>query len=104
MKALIIYIPENRFNPLIQVLQENDVDGISYFNIVGQGKLEKKFSERKVKEYVTQEKFAPPFARRTRVETIVPDAKVDTIINAIKKSGTFQGKVFICDVSESYDI
>jgi nitrogen regulatory protein P-II 1 len=104
MKALIIYIPENRFNTLIQVLQENEVDGISYFNIVGQGKLEKKFSEIKIKEYVTQEKFVPPFAGRTRVETIVPDDKVDKIINAIKESGTFQGRIFICDVLESHDI
>ena len=92
MKALTIYIPENRFNTLIQILQENEVDGISYFNIVGQGKLEKKFSERNVKEFITQEKFVPPFARRTRVETIVPDSKVDKIIDAIKKSGTIKGK------------
>lgn len=104
MKAIIIYIPENRFNTLIQILQENEVDGISYFNIVGQGKLERKFSERKVKEYITQEKFVPPFARRTRVETIVPDDKVNTLINAIKQSGTFQGKIFISDVLESHDI
>ncbi len=104
MKALIIYIPENRFNTLIQILQENEVDGISYFNIVGQGKLEKKFSERNVKEFITQEKFAPSFARRTRVETIVPDNKVDKIISAIKQSGTYQGKIFICDIPESYEI
>ena len=42
MKALIIYIPENRFNTLKQILYQNKVEGISYFNIMGQGRVRKK--------------------------------------------------------------
>jgi nitrogen regulatory protein P-II 1 len=103
MKGLIIYIPENRFNIIRQILYENKVEGISYFNIMGQGELERKFNERPI-EYKTQEKYVPGFARRTRVETIVPDSKVNEIIDSIKKSGSFQGKIFICDISESFDI
>ena len=103
MKGLIIYIPENRFSIIRQILYENKVEGISYFNIMGQGELERKFNERPI-EYKTQEKYVPAFARRTRVETIVPDSKVNEIIESIKKSGTFQGKIFICDISESLDI
>ena len=97
MKGLIIYIPENRFSIIRQILYENKVEGISYFNIMGQGEL-------RPIEYKTQEKYVPAFARRTRVETIVPDSKVNEIIESIKKSGSFQGKIFICDISESFDI
>ncbi len=103
MKGLIIYIPENRFSIIRQILYENKVEGISYFNIMGQGELERKFNERPI-EYKTQEKYVPGFARRTRVETIVPDSKVNEIIESIKKSGSFQGKIFICDITESFDI
>ena len=33
MKSLILYIPENNFNALKQILQEVNVDGITYFSI-----------------------------------------------------------------------
>ncbi len=104
MKGLIIYIPENRFHILKQVLYENNVEGITYFNIMGQGELERKFRENLAKGYKTQEKFAPVFVRRIRVETIVPEHKVKEIVESIKQKGIFQGKIFICDISESYDI
>ena len=104
MKALIIYIPENRFNTLKQILYQNKVEGISYFNIMGQGELERKFRERMKEGYKTQEKFVPAFAPRVRIETIVPEEKVKEIIDAIKLNGTFLGKIFVFDVSESYDI
>ncbi len=104
MKALIIYIPENRFNTLKQILYQKKVEGISYFNIMGQGELERKFRERMKEGYKTQEKFVPAFAPRLRIETIVPEEKVKEIIDAIKLNGTFLGKIFVFDVLESYDI
>ena len=48
--------------------------------------------------------FVPEFARRIRVETIVPDTKVKEVIDAIKLDGTIKGKMFISDVLESLDI
>ena len=104
MKALIIYIPENRFNTLKQILYQNKVEGISYFNIMGQGELERKFKERMKEGYKTQERFVPAFAPRLRIETIVPEQKVKEIVDAIKLNGTFLGKIFVFDVSESYNI
>ncbi len=104
MKAIIIYVLENGFNTLKHILHENEVDGISYFDIMGQGSLERESSERIVQGYETQEKFIPEFARRTRVETIVPDNKVDKIISAIKKDENVKGKIFVFDVLESHDL
>ena len=37
MKSLILYIPENNFNALKQILQAVNVDGITYFDIMGTG-------------------------------------------------------------------
>ena len=104
MKGLILYILENNFNALKQILQEVNVDGITYFDIMGRGSIEREPSERIVQGYRTNETFVPEFARRIRVETIVPDSKVEKIINAIKQSGTYQGKIFISDISESHEI
>ena len=104
MKSLILYIPENNFNALKQILQEVNVDGITYFDIMGMGSIEREPSERIVQGYRTKEMFVPEFARRIRVETIVPDTKVKEVIDAIKQDGTVKGKMFISDVLESLDI
>ncbi len=90
MKGLIMYI-----------LQKNNVDAISYFNIMGQGSLERAPSEKIIQGYRTEETFVPEFARRTRVEIIVPDPKVKEITDAIKQDGTIKGDIFIFDISES---
>src|SRR3978361_1841687 len=101
MKGLILYILENNFNALKQILQEVNVDGITYFDIMGRGSIEREPSERIVQGYRTNETFVPEFARRIRVETIVPDAKVKEIIDAVKQDGSIKGKIFITDVLES---
>lgn len=41
MKALIFYIRNNDFASLIQILQKNNVEGISHFDINGRGKLKR---------------------------------------------------------------
>ena len=92
MKSLILYIPENNFNALKQILQAVNVDGITYFDIMGMGSIEREPSERIVQGYRTKEMFVPEFARRIRVETIVPDTKVKEVIDAIKVDGTIKGK------------
>ena len=41
MKGLIFYIRNNDFASLIQILQQNNVDGISYSDIGDRGKLKR---------------------------------------------------------------
>ena len=48
------------------------------------GSIEREPSERIVQGYKTKEMLVPEFARRIRVETIVPDTKVKEVIDAIK--------------------
>jgi nitrogen regulatory protein P-II 1 len=104
MKGLIMYVKENNFNAVKKVLFDNQVDAITYFDVMGQGHLEREATERIVQGYKTGEKYTPEFARRTRIETIIPDSKENTIVEALKADANIQGRVFIYDVAESQDL
>jgi nitrogen regulatory protein P-II 1 len=104
MKASIIYVKENNFNAVKQVLFDNQVEAITYFDIMGQGHLEREATERIVQGYKTGEKFTPEFARRTRIETVVPDSKASSLVEALKSDVNIHGRVFIYDMPESHDL
>ncbi len=104
MKELKIYIPEDKFKTLAQILQNYQVEGFSYYDVMGQGKLKRNASEKIIQGYRTSEKFIPEYARRIKVETIVPDTKVEEIVNAIKQDASIKGKIFISDVLETQDL
>jgi nitrogen regulatory protein P-II 1 len=104
MKKLTIYIPDQSFKNLVQILQDSEVDGISYHEIMGQGNLERKISEKIVQGYRTQEKFIPEFSRRIQVETIVSDAKAEEILATIQKNGSIKGKISVSNVLELKDL
>ncbi len=104
MKGLIMYVKENNFNAVKKVLFDNQVDAITYFDVMGQGHLEREATERIVQGYKTGEKYTPEFARRTRIETIIPDSKANTVVEALKADANIQGRVFIYDVAESQDL
>src|SRR5690606_41790233 len=77
---IVIYLPyttlfRSNFNEAKQILIDNQVGGITYFDIMGQGPLDREATERIVQGYKTGEKYTPEFARRTRIETIVDDDK-----------------------------
>ena len=104
MKKLTIYVPDQGFKNLIQILQDSEVDGISYHEIMGQGKLERNIAEKIVQGYRTQEKFTPEFSRRIQIETIVSDAKAEEILATIQQNGSIKGKIAISDVIEIKDL
>ena len=107
MKWLIFYTTNNDFASLIQLLQQNNVEGISYFDIGGRGKLKRDEIQKNIDEYDayrTGEKFIPEFEIRKRVEVVVNDSESQKILEDVKKSGKIHGKVFTYDVSESFDL
>ena len=104
MKGLIIYVKESNFNAVKQILIDNQVGGITYFDIMGQGPLDREATERIVQGYKTGEKYTPEFARRTRIETIVDDAKANSILAALKGDNNIHGKIFTFDIAESHDL
>ncbi len=104
MKKIEIYIPENQIKPVIQILQNNKVEGISYYDILGQGKLERSASERIIQGYRTNEMFIPEFVKRIKVEVIVLDEKVQSIINSIKNDHSIKGKLVVSDITEDFNL
>lgn len=104
MKALIIYVKESNFNAVKQVLFNNQVEAITYFDVMGQGHLEREATERIVQGYKTGEKYTPEFARGPRIETIVPESKVALLVEALKSDANIHGRVFIYDMPEAHDL
>jgi nitrogen regulatory protein PII len=104
MKGLIIYIPEDKLGLLRQILQKNDIDTITYFDVMGRGRLERPSYERIVDGYRTNQTFVQNFVSRLRIELIVEDAKAKEIINTIKQDGNIKGNIFVYDVSESHEL
>lgn len=104
MKGLIFYIRNNDFASLCQILQQNNVEGISHFDINGRGKLKREEVEQMTEVYRTGKKFIPEFVSRKRVEVVVKDSDSHKIVEDVKNSAEIQGKVFIYDISESFDL
>jgi nitrogen regulatory protein PII len=104
MKGLIIYIPEDKLGLLRQILQKNDIDTITYFDVMGRGRLERPSHERIVDGYRTNQTIVPDFVSRLRIELIVEDAKAKEITNAIRQDGNIKGNIFVYDVAESHEL
>jgi len=104
LKKIEIYIPENQIKPVIQILHNNQVEGISYYEILGQGKLERSASERIVQGYRTNEMFIPEFVKRIKVEIIILDEKVQSITNSIKNDHSIKGKLVVSDITEDFNL
>jgi nitrogen regulatory protein P-II 1 len=101
---LTFYVTDQGFKNLVQIFQDGGVNGISYHEIMGQGKLERNISEKIVQGYRTQEKFIPEFSRRIQIETIVSDAKAEELLATIQKNGSIKGKISVSDVLELKDL
>lgn len=104
MKGLIIYIPEDKVGLLRQILQKKGIDTITYFDVMGRGRLEKPSYDRVVQGYRTGQTIVPDFVSRLRIELIVEDAKAKEITNTIKQDGNIKGNIFVYDVSESHEL
>jgi nitrogen regulatory protein PII len=104
MKGLIFFIRNNDFASLYQILQRNSVEGISHFDINGLGKLKREEVEQMTEVYRTGKKFIPEFVSRKRVEVIVKDSDSHKIVEDVRKSAEIQDKVFVYDISESFDL
>jgi nitrogen regulatory protein PII len=104
MKCLIFYIRNNDFDSLYQILSQNNVEGISYSDINGRGKLKREEVEQMTEVYRTGKKFIPEFVSRKKVEVVVNDSDASKIIESVKKSNMIHGKIFTCDISESFDL
>ena len=104
MKKLDIIIPHERLSEVNDILHKHKVGGITFYDIKGRGraKQEPVAVGRGVMRYV------PEFGSRTKIEVLVKDSLskqiIDDLLKKISTGSTSDGKIFVYDVAEAYDI
>ena len=96
MKSIVAIIRQEKFTDVKNALAEVGCEGMSVYEVKGRG------SQKGIKESYRGSSYCIDLIPKTRVEIIVKDEGVDTIVNAIKK-GAFtgnigDGKIFIYPV------
>jgi hypothetical protein len=87
VKGLIFYVRNNDFDSLIQVLQQNNVEGISYFDISRRGKLKRDEIPKNIDAYGARRsrKFVPEFVNRKRGKVVINNSDASKILEDTKK-------------------
>lgn len=104
MKRLDLIIPHERLNEINEILHKHKVGGMTFYDIKGRGRAKREPVSvgRGVMRYV------PEFGFRTKVEVLVPDdmakAIIDDVLKVISTGSASDGKIFVYDVIEAYDI
>ena len=104
MKRLDLIIPHERLNEINEILHKHRVGGMTFYDIKGRGRAKREPVSvgRGVMRYV------PEFGFRTKVEVLVPDdmakAIIDDVLKVISTGSASDGKIFVYDVIEAYDI
>jgi nitrogen regulatory protein P-II 1 len=104
MKKLDIIIPHERLQEVNDILHKNKVGGMTFYDIKGRGrsKREPVAVGRGVMRYV------PEFGSRMKIEVLVPDSLaksiIDNIFKVLSTGSDYDGKIFVYDVAEAYDI
>lgn len=104
VKRLDIIIPHERLSEVNDILHKHKVGGITFYDIKGRGraKQEPVAVGRGVMRYV------PEFGSRTKIEVLVKDSLskliIEDLLKKISTGSTSDGKIFVYDVVEAYDI
>jgi nitrogen regulatory protein P-II 1 len=109
MKELNIVIPHERLNDLNSILYKHKVGGMNHFEISGRGRAERAAVEHTTLEgYKTGKRYVPEFGTRTMVHVVVSDsmekALISEIMDRISTGSAGDGKIFVKDITETYDI
>ena len=104
MKKLDIIIPHERLSEVNDILHKHKVGGMTFYDVKGRGraKQEPVAVGRGVMRYI------PEFGSRTKIEVLVKDSLckgiIDDFLKKISTGSTSDGKIFVYDVVEAYDI
>ena len=104
MKRLDVIIPQERLSEVNEILHNHKVGGMLFFDIKGRGRAKREPVS--VGRGVTR--YVPEFGFRTKIEVLVTDSAAKQIVaDLMKKISTgsaSDGKIFVYDVGEAYDI
>jgi nitrogen regulatory protein P-II 1 len=104
LKRIDLIIPLERLRDLNDLMHEHDVGGLTFYDVKGRGRTRQEpvAVGRGVMRYV------PEFGSRMKVEVLVSNEKMkpltDDILAKIGTGSLSDGKIFVYDVSEAYDI
>jgi nitrogen regulatory protein P-II 1 len=104
LKRIDLIIPLERLRDLNDLMHEHDVGGLTFYDVKGRGRSRQEHVAvgRGVMRYV------PEFGSRMKVEVLVSNEKmkplIDDILAKIGTGSLSDGKIFVYDVSEAYDI
>jgi nitrogen regulatory protein P-II 1 len=104
LKRIDLIIPLERLRDLNDLMHEHDVGGLTFYDVKGRGRSRQEpvAVGRGVMRYV------PEFGSRMKVEVLVSNEKmkplIDDILAKIGAGSLSDGKIFVYDVSEAYDI
>jgi nitrogen regulatory protein P-II 1 len=86
MKEISILIRTDDLERVTEILRKHDVGGISFYEINGAGRMKRDAIPEMVRSYMTGRTITPDYVKRTKVETIMPDSKMNQIVDDISDS------------------
>ncbi len=104
MKRIDLIIPHERLHEVNDLLRKHQVGGLTVYDVKGRGraKHEPVAIGRGVMRYI------PEFGSRTKIEVVVSDLNsksiIEDVLKLISTGAASDGKVFVYDVAEAYDI
>lgn len=104
MKKLDLIIPHERLTEINELLHRHKVGGMTFYEIKGRGRAKRE----PVSVGRGVMRYTPEFGFRTKIEVLVPDdgAKsiIDDVLKVISTGSASDGKIFVYNVEEAYDI
>jgi len=108
MKELTIYVPQEKLFEVTEILHKHNVIGLTFSEVMGSGRTKHDPIPEKVREYMSGRMIIPEFVKRSKVETIVTDSSVKTIVddimNNLKTGKHAHGYIFVKEISDAFDI
>ena len=104
MKRIDIIIPHDRLHDVNELLRNHKVGGLTFYDIKGRGRAKNE----PVAIGTGVMRYLPEFGSRTKIEVLVPDsivqAIIDDVLKIISTGSVSDGKIFVYDVTQAYDI
>jgi nitrogen regulatory protein P-II 1 len=108
MKQIDIVVPNGRLLDVNAILYRHNVSGLMSFDIKGRGRAKRKEEPIITDSYYYGKKNVPEFTSQTKIEAMVSDPLVkdivDNLIKTLSTGSASDGKIFVKDISEVYDI
>jgi nitrogen regulatory protein P-II 1 len=110
MKEISIFILTDDLAQVTEILRKHNVGGITFYEINGAGRTKRDAIPEIVNSYMTGKTITTEYAKRIKVETVVPDSTANQIVDDVSESlsrhtgNEAHGMIFVKDVSDAREI